>query len=515
MDPAGHSQMASSSASTSSGSSTAADHAPHGRAQEMPLHTAKSTGSSLHSASSQKRKERQAHRSDPHKKEGKTYTSVTPTQSGAPRSKVSVRPAFALRDRFDIPDLPSGSSSSQLQAKHDDQPLGKRFVHVQHDGPPSRTTEPRQPLKSYDPNETHRGNEPDDADATVSKQGRQDTHGPDEDDEEEEAEPEQGWFSFTLPTRIQKRAESYWRNSAMTRMQSSTGSVFSGREGRRRHDSAALGMTPTGDIEKSSSRHSDRSHPQRPGAGKRSTGSHFATMWSAHQATTPGWSKPWEPFQRHEQTQDPFDAAMKSATDHDPDRGPSSRNNNLRWQNFILYNPFAPLIIRFVNLSFTSTVLAVAVRTQVVERHNNLIGVLGSSILVGIIICPITIVHIFISVYLEYFGKPIGLWRVRLKMTFSLVELVFIALWAAELALCIDSYISTPLYCTSYLPYARFQPRVGDAAISGTAADVLCKMQGALIALVLISLLLYCGVLVITLYRIVNMVARKSRSGAF
>jgi hypothetical protein len=50
---------------------------------------------------------------------------------------------------------------------------------------------------------------------------------------------------------------------------------------------------------------------------------------------------------------------------------------------------------------------------------------MGSSTLYAIIIMPLSLVHIFFNVYAEYFGPPIGVWKVRGKMLYTFTELIF------------------------------------------------------------------------------------------
>ena len=41
---------------------------------------------------------------------------------------------------------------------------------------------------------------------------------------------------------------------------------------------------------------------------------------------------------------------------------------------------------------------------------------MGSSTIFALIISPLTMIHVFVNVYLEYFGAPIGVSSVRFKM---------------------------------------------------------------------------------------------------
>jgi hypothetical protein len=82
----------------------------------------------------------------------------------------------------------------------------------------------------------------------------------------------------------------------------------------------------------------------------------------------------------------------------------------------------------------------------------------------AIILAPLTLVHVMVAIYvsyspafqcrnhtyalqLEYFGRPLGLWRTSAKLAHTLLEVVFICAWSAELALCFDNYFTSPLNC--------------------------------------------------------------------
>ena len=131
---------------------------------------------------------------------------------------------------------------------------------------------------------------------------------------------------------------------------------------------------------------------------------------------------------------------------------------------------------------------------------------------------------------LEYFGRPLGLWRTSAKLAHTLSEVVFICAWSAELALCFDNYITSPLNCAprstikwySELPYSdplgnnsNYEPLCysviahnssffTSAAAGGAARDthLLCAHQRDLISVVVVALLLYVTNLVISLFRI-------------
>lgn len=176
---------------------------------------------------------------------------------------------------------------------------------------------------------------------------------------------------------------------------------------------------------------------------------------------------------------------------------------------FILFNTYVPLLFRFINITFTTAALALAVHIRELEMRYGVRGVLGSSPTLVIIFAPLTLVHVMVAVYLEYFGRPLGLWRTSGKLAHTLLEVCFICAWSAALSLCFDNFFTSPIPCASaqsiawysQLPRPAFQiPGLG--AEGGSIGDSLCDSQLALIVFVGLGLIMYCINLVISLFRI-------------
>lgn len=89
------------------------------------------------------------------------------------------------------------------------------------------------------------------------------------------------------------------------------------------------------------------------------------------------------------------------------------------WRNFLLHNPFVPLLFRFINLAFTTVTLAIAIRIHLLLKAQNATDAVGSSPVLAIVFAPLTLVHVAVQIYMEYFGRPIGLWGVRSKLVSS------------------------------------------------------------------------------------------------
>ena len=109
----------------------------------------------------------------------------------------------------------------------------------------------------------------------------------------------------------------------------------------------------------------------------------------------------------------------------------------------------------------------------------------------------------------EYFGRPLGLWRTSGKLAHTLVEVVFICAWSAALALSFDNFFTSIIPCASPSAVSWYSslPRPGPPPLPGIngssgVGGTLCNEQLALICLVGVGLIMYCFNLVISLYRI-------------
>lgn len=333
------------------------------------------------------------------------------------------------------------------------------------------------------------------------------------------AEPVGDWWQFTLPVRYRKKVEDYMRSMSGTTTARSGGDV----EKQQDPEKAVNGSTEE----------SNTMRARIPNG-----------TYTVHQTNTPGWSSPWQPFflnRSGQNSQNPSGDPWSELDRPDINRINSigrteSRNQTLwdKFSTFLLLHPAAPLVFRVLNLAFTAATLGLAARIIEIERTSqfddtSLEGVVGTSTIYSIVVAPLTLVHIAIAVYAEYFGPPlgpspslslpltpsneltfvsgVGIWRVSRKMIFTLVELVFIALWSAGLALSFDDLFTTPLECTAYTPNALFR---GDplppSEISPATSAHLCDLQAALVAMVFVSVILYAAVLVVSLFRIFNKV---------
>ncbi|KAJ4486283.1 hypothetical protein J3R30DRAFT_3445613 [Lentinula aciculospora] len=237
--------------------------------------------------------------------------------------------------------------------------------------------------------------------------------------------------------------------------------------------------------------------------------------FTVNQANSPGWETPWTsrvgaqgPFHSrsrhgegsgHEDQENLESHSVLSGLNDD-----SSRRKRIRI--FLLNNPYVPLLFRIINISFTTGTLAVAIHIRQWEMRYGVMGIVGSSPTLIIIFAPLTLVHVIGAIYLEYFGRPLGLWRTSAKLAHTLSEVLFICAWSAALSLCFDNFFTSLIPCASPSTISWYnslpRPNYNLPTIEGSVGDVLCDSQLALICLVFVSLVMYCTNLVISLYRI-------------
>jgi hypothetical protein len=122
------------------------------------------------------------------------------------------------------------------------------------------------------------------------------------------------------------------------------------------------------------------------------------------------------------------------------------------------------------------------------------------------ITCRLCGIHVNL-LQLEYFGRPLGLWRTSGKLAHTLSEVLFICAWSAALSLCFDNFFTSLVPCAPsatinwYNELPRPQSPLPDLHEDGVG-DTICDGQLALICLVFLGLIMYCINLVISLFRI-------------
>ncbi|KAH8988914.1 hypothetical protein EDB92DRAFT_1935686 [Lactarius akahatsu] len=228
---------------------------------------------------------------------------------------------------------------------------------------------------------------------------------------------------------------------------------------------------------------------------------------------TPGWDSPWAARPPESSSRRDIYEQLRNGESVEGQPPDSPVANESWWPRarkraraYLLTNTYVPLLFRFVNITFTTAALAIAIRIRRVEARNGVTGVLGSSPTLVVIFAPLTLVHVMVAIYLEYFGRPLGLWRTSAKLAHTLLEVLSICAWSAALSLCFDNFFTSPIPCAGpseiswYSDLPRPPSPFGDN--KGRAGEALCDNQVALVCLVGIGLLMYCFNLVISLYRI-------------
>ncbi|KAG9222919.1 hypothetical protein PLEOSDRAFT_1088483 [Pleurotus ostreatus PC15] len=233
--------------------------------------------------------------------------------------------------------------------------------------------------------------------------------------------------------------------------------------------------------------------------------------FTAHHSKTPGWDSPWN--ERSPAGPSGIDhtyglGASKEADDKNKYLTPWQRRKK-QIRRFILNNVYVPLLFRFINISLTAAALGVALHIRRVEQRWHVMGAVGSSPTLVIIFAPLTLVHVMIAIYLEYFGRPLGLWRTSGKLAHTLFEVTFICAWSAALSLAFDNFFTSLIPCASsseiswysQLPRPAPPDPLDDVVANGVAKQI-CRDQLSLICLVGVGLIMYCTNLIISLFRI-------------
>ncbi|KZT05912.1 uncharacterized protein LAESUDRAFT_654670 [Laetiporus sulphureus 93-53] len=236
-----------------------------------------------------------------------------------------------------------------------------------------------------------------------------------------------------------------------------------------------------------------------------------ATPYTIAQNATPGWDTPWtarpaDLTSRGHNSGDEVTQLAQADDDSNEKLGTWTRRRK-RVRAYMMYNPYVPLLFRFTNIVFTTTALAIAIRIRLIEKKNGVMGAVGCSPTLVIIFASLTLVHVMIAIYVEYFGRPVGLWHTSSKLAYTLIEVVFICAWSAALALSFDNFFTSLIPCASASDISWYnqlpRPTVpGLTGNEGTPGDQICDDQLALICLVGVGLIMYCINLVISLFRI-------------
>ncbi|QRV85559.1 hypothetical protein RhiJN_27627 [Ceratobasidium sp. AG-Ba] len=344
--------------------------------------------------------------------------------------------------------------------------------------------------------------------------------------------------SSDLPTpqhQQQQQQPGWWSYVPYPLRKASQGSTF------KRKSSAQDEREPTSPtvVDDSDPRSSSSASP--PDKGKLKLALPPNGPFTLSQTQTPGWDTPWAPHppavyrggpgqkerggdgsQFYAGGKELGMAASRRTIGDDEDerskkRGGRWARTKRRLRGYILRNDYVPLFIRLLNIAFTTTTLAVSISMRNLEKRHEILGSIGSSPTLVIIFAPPTLVHVMAAIYLEYFGRPLGIWSTSAKLIHTLSEVFFICMWSASLSLCFDNYFTTPLLCTPLSAtswWNQLPPNENNIADDDNLPEWLvkglCRRQLALICLVFVGLSLYCWNLVISLFRIFEKVKHRA-----
>ncbi|KAH7107093.1 hypothetical protein BKA62DRAFT_227841 [Auriculariales sp. MPI-PUGE-AT-0066] len=243
------------------------------------------------------------------------------------------------------------------------------------------------------------------------------------------------------------------------------------------------------------------------------------------QSKTPGWATPWvashagpRPGRSRISIPDERSDPIELMSEKDTANMSAWNRKRRSFRNFILTNAYVPLMCRIANLSFTAATLGIAVRIRHHEISAGILGAVGISPLLAIIFSPLTLTHVLLAIYLEYFGRPLGLWRTASKLAHTLLEVFFICLWSGSVSVAFYDYFTSSLECVP--PSANSwwnsvppqpSPLPGDyGRREGGLADSICDDQLIIVCLEFIGLCMYNASLVISLFRIFEKVKNST-----
>ncbi|KAI1779621.1 hypothetical protein F4818DRAFT_147323 [Hypoxylon cercidicola] len=128
----------------------------------------------------------------------------------------------------------------------------------------------------------------------------------------------------------------------------------------------------------------------------------------------------------------------------DPKRRSRKDTWIMRFWNFVLRHPIAPLVFRLIVL--ITSIAALAVASNIFEREKNK-SISSDNIaessqaIVAIVIDVVAIPYILYMTWDEYTGKPLGLRAPAQKVSLTLLDLVFIVLKSSSVALAFEALV--------------------------------------------------------------------------
>lgn len=218
-------------------------------------------------------------------------------------------------------------------------------------------------------------------------------------------------------------------------------------------------------------------------------------------------------------------AALRRSAVKNP---PGTRRTKIR--EYLMYDARSTLYLRLLTLVGIATSLGIGCKLFLLEQESDLDGILGSAPILSISYGSVSSIHCLLIMYREAFGKPIGLWGLRSKMTWVCLDLFFIALWyvrwfprlvsanplprSSDLSLTISDYMSSPLQCAKnpWWTSNDYIIPLPEVITRSSQKDDMCNRQAALIAFVLVTLIMYVVNIIISLFRIFERLSTVAKS---
>lgn len=236
--------------------------------------------------------------------------------------------------------------------------------------------------------------------------------------------PDDRWWQFTLPTKYRKKVGDYIQRGGQ-----SIGGVS-------HWNALAPSASPREMVEARSDLEIGTEMPR----GYMDVD----PSYSAHQAHTPTWNTPWQPFVRRSGSMGPGQPFADHFSDYRPHQGdfpisafsrkmsmtynqqqqllqqagsvsqfgqvehvpvpappPATRKGLKRVIYYLLNHPTAPLAFRVLNFAFITAALGLSVKIRRVEISIGAVELFGNSTIYIIVIAPFSMLHILFAIYCE------------------------------------------------------------------------------------------------------------------
>lgn len=193
-----------------------------------------------------------------------------------------------------------------------------------------------------------------------------------------------------------------------------------------------------------------------------------------------------------------------------------------RRQRILLRNPFIPLIVRLLVLSFVLAALGLGAYIYRFSAALNASPDLRASAsptpgattpsyicrqqpstYMAFIVCALAVLYLLYITWDEYFSKPLGLRDTRAKMRLLFLDLLFIVFSAADLALAFNTLTDVQWACYAGDGAGGNSLSVDVAQSTCVYSGVLCARQKALCAMLMIALATWTLTFVISVSRCV------------